>query len=113
MGDGVMMPAAHPGTALHSRTDGVGPMAESSTARSSADVRLEVSPRDRRRGRELLARLCAAVLLLGAGLAVPMAPAAAADADATRTPASPRYTVSLTSDASASTWTGHESVSFS
>ncbi|WP_329136398.1 M1 family aminopeptidase [Streptomyces sp. NBC_01476] len=34
-------------------------------------------------------------------------------ADSTRTPASPAYTVSLTSDAAGSTWTGHESVTFS
>ncbi|GAA0691426.1 putative Ig domain-containing protein [Kitasatospora atroaurantiaca] len=32
--------------------------------------------------------------------------------DSTRTPASPGYTVNLTSDASGSTWNGHESVSF-
>lgn len=32
--------------------------------------------------------------------------------DATRTPAAPAYTVSLTSDAAGGTWTGHESVSF-
>lgn len=33
-------------------------------------------------------------------------------ADSTRTPASPAYTVSLSSDASGATWTGHESVTF-
>ncbi|MFJ1703761.1 M1 family aminopeptidase [Kitasatospora sp. NPDC088346] len=32
--------------------------------------------------------------------------------DATRTPATPAYTVDLTSDTAGSTWTGHESVSF-
>lgn len=32
--------------------------------------------------------------------------------DSTRTPASPAYTVNLTSDAAGSTWNGHESVSF-
>ncbi|MCO5997701.1 M1 family metallopeptidase [Actinoallomurus rhizosphaericola] len=33
-------------------------------------------------------------------------------ADSVRTPASPSYTVNLTSNSSGSTWTGHESVSF-
>jgi hypothetical protein len=33
-------------------------------------------------------------------------------ADSTRTPASPAYTVSLTSDATGATWNGHESVTF-
>ncbi|HEX8866389.1 MAG TPA: putative Ig domain-containing protein, partial [Lentzea sp.] len=32
--------------------------------------------------------------------------------DSTRTPISPKYTVSLTSNASGDTWTGHQSVSF-
>jgi Peptidase family M1 domain len=32
--------------------------------------------------------------------------------DSTRTPASPAYTVNLSSDAAGTTWTGHESVSF-
>jgi hypothetical protein len=36
----------------------------------------------------------------------------AAAADPTRTPATPSYTVSLTSDTAGTTWTGHESVSF-
>jgi hypothetical protein len=54
-------------------------------------------------------------LLLVAGLIGPATPAAAAPAavDATRTPATPAYTVSLTSNATGGTWTGHESVSFS
>ncbi|GAB1691638.1 hypothetical protein KRM28CT15_34410 [Krasilnikovia sp. M28-CT-15] len=77
------------------------------------------------------------VLLLAAGLAVPAAPAGAAPArasttgamttgalttgalttaavaDATRTPGTPAYTISLTSDTTGRTWTGHESVTFS
>ncbi|MEV0975130.1 hypothetical protein, partial [Microtetraspora glauca] len=39
-------------------------------------------------------------------------PPAAFAVDGTRTPASPSYTVSLTSNTSGSTWTGHESVTF-
>ena len=72
----------------------------------------------------MLPRLLTGVLLV-AGLAVPATPAAAAPpadatrtgtaaaADATRTPATPAYTISLTSDATGASWTGHESVSFS
>ncbi|MCO6006001.1 M1 family metallopeptidase [Actinoallomurus purpureus] len=40
------------------------------------------------------------------------APVARAAADTVRTPATPSYTVNLTSNSSGSTWTGHESVSF-
>src|SRR3954454_13644223 len=87
-------------------------MGQSSTPRSSADVRANDSPLHGARGRQLLVRLGAAVLLLAAGLTVPAPPAAAADTDPTRTPASPTYTVSLTSDATGSTWTGHQSVTF-
>src|ERR1044072_2437784 len=53
--------------------------------------------------------LATAAVLLG-GLVV-AAPSAAA-ADGARTPIDPAYTVSLTSDAAGTTWTGHESVSF-
>ncbi|MEV4703312.1 M1 family metallopeptidase [Actinoplanes sp. NPDC049316] len=60
----------------------------------------------------MLSRLMTGVLAVTAGLAVPATPAAAAP-DATRTPATPAYTISLTSDATGGTWTGHESVSFS
>src|SRR4051794_7429100 len=56
--------------------------------------------------------LLPAVLALTAGIAVPATPAHAA-ADATRTPATPAYTVTLTSNATGGTWTGHESVTFS
>ena len=59
-------------------------------------------------------------LLLVAGLIGPATPAlatpavtAAAAADATRTPATPAYAVTLTSNSTGGTWTGHESVSFS
>ncbi|WP_214320380.1 M1 family metallopeptidase [Nonomuraea sediminis] len=56
--------------------------------------------------RRTLTFLTIAALLL-AGL-----PAAAHAADATRTPGSPSYTVTLTSNSSGTTWTGHESVAF-
>src|SRR3954453_9548052 len=59
----------------------------------------------------MMRRLLPAVLALTAGIAVPATPAHAA-ADATRTPATPAYTVTLTSNSSGGTWTGHESVSF-
>jgi hypothetical protein len=61
----------------------------------------------------------AVVTPLSAGAAAPdrasasaSASASARLADATRTPAAPSYTVSLTSDTSGSNWTGHESVTF-
>jgi hypothetical protein len=47
----------------------------------------------------------------GAAAAVQFSPTAAV-ADTARTPASPAYTVSLASNTSGSTWTGHETVSF-
>ncbi|MFI6595066.1 M1 family metallopeptidase [Nonomuraea sp. NPDC050536] len=56
--------------------------------------------------RRTLMFLTIAALLL-AGL-----PAAAHAADATRTPGSSSYTVSLTSNSSGTTWTGHESIAF-
>jgi Peptidase family M1 domain len=54
-------------------------------------------------------------LLLVAGLIGPATPAAAAPAavDATRTPATPAYTVTLTSNSTGGTWTGREAVTFS
>jgi hypothetical protein len=70
------------------------------------------------------------IAILVAAAAAAMTPAAAAHAaagpadahmrgtavvraaDATRTPASPSYTVNLSSDSSGGTWTGHESASF-
>jgi hypothetical protein len=53
-------------------------------------------------------------LLLVAALIGPATPAAAAPAaDATRTPATPAYTVNLTSNSTGGAWTGHESVTFS
>lgn len=58
-------------------------------------------------------RFLPAVFALAAGMAVPATPAHAAAADATRTPATPTYTISLTSDATGGVWTGHESISFS
>jgi hypothetical protein len=66
----------------------------------------------------MLSRLLTSVLVVAAGLAVPATPAAAAPvraaaADATRTPATPAYTISLAGDATGASWTGHESVSFS
>jgi hypothetical protein len=63
-------------------------------------------------GRQMLSRLLTGVLVV-AGLAVPATPAGAAAADPTRTPATPAYTISLSSDATGVRWTGHESVSFS
>src|ERR1700759_2101520 len=51
--------------------------------------------------------------LAGTLLAAPATPARAAAADPTRTPATPAYTISLTSNATGGTWTGHESVTFS
>ena len=50
---------------------------------------------------------CAAIALVSGLL-----PTAAHAADATRTPGSAAYTVTLTSNSSGTTWTGHESVSF-
>jgi hypothetical protein len=61
----------------------------------------------------MIRRLLPALLALGAGLAVPATPAHAAAVDAVRTPATPAYTITLTSNAAGGTWTGHESVSFS
>jgi hypothetical protein len=56
-------------------------------------------------------------LLLVAGLIGPATPAAAAPTaaavDASRVPATPAYTVTLTSNATGGTWTGRESVTFS
>jgi hypothetical protein len=54
-------------------------------------------------------------LLLVAGLIGPATPASAAPAavDATRTPATPAYTVTLTSNSTGGTWTGREAVTFS
>jgi hypothetical protein len=65
----------------------------------------------------IVAAMVAAVTPLTAAQAAEtvQAPAHAATrlaADPTRTPASPSYTVSLTSNTSGTTWTGHESVSF-
>ncbi|GAB1640309.1 M1 family metallopeptidase [Krasilnikovia sp. MM14-A1259] len=65
-------------------------------------------------------RLLAGAALLAAGLAVPAAPAGAAPVqslpsattDATRTPGGAAYTVSLTSDTTGHTWTGHQSITF-
>ena len=56
--------------------------------------------------------LTAALLLTGGLLVVPAVAANAATTDATRTPVAASYTVTLSSDASGATWTGHESVSF-
>ncbi|MFC7384462.1 M1 family metallopeptidase [Sphaerisporangium rhizosphaerae] len=56
--------------------------------------------------RMLFSAAAAALLLLGG------VPPAALAADATRTPATAVYTVTLASNASGSTWTGHQSVSF-
>ncbi|GLX10071.1 M1 family metallopeptidase [Microbispora sp. NBRC 16548] len=57
--------------------------------------------------RRFLITTAAAVLVLVWGV-----PPAAHAVDGTRTPGSPSYTVTLTSNASGSTWTGHESVTF-
>jgi hypothetical protein len=55
----------------------------------------------------------AAALLAPAVAAARLSPAAAAVAvDSTRTPTSPAYTVTLGSNASGGTWTGHETVAF-
>src|SRR6266516_300278 len=53
-----------------------------------------------------------ALLMSTAIVALPMSESWAATTDSTRTPVSPSYTVTLTSDATGGTWTGHESVSF-
>lgn len=55
-------------------------------------------------------RLIAAAGLTATALAASVAPAQAADS--TRTPVQPSYTVSLTSDSTGRTWTGHQSVGF-
>jgi hypothetical protein len=57
--------------------------------------------------RRVLVRVIAVVLAL-----VWSAPHAAYAADGVRTPGTPSYTVTLTSDATGGTWTGHESVAF-
>ncbi|MCW2877983.1 MAG: metallopeptidase, partial [Sphaerisporangium sp.] len=57
--------------------------------------------------RRVLIYTAAAVLFLVWGV-----PSAAFAVDGTRTPASPSYTVTLSGNASGSTWTGHESVTF-
>ncbi len=64
-------------------------------------------------------RILTAVLLV-AGLIGPATPALAAPpaaapaaTDSTRTPATPAYTISLSSDSTGGTWTGHENVTFS
>ncbi|GIF20753.1 hypothetical protein BJ973_001341 [Actinoplanes tereljensis] len=59
----------------------------------------------------MIRRIIPALLAIVAGIAVPATPAHAA-ADATRTPATPAYTISLTSNATGGVWTGHESVTF-
>ncbi len=51
--------------------------------------------------------------MAGLVLVAPATPAHAAATDSTRTPATPAYTISLTSNATGGTWTGHESVTFS
>jgi len=56
--------------------------------------------------------LTSALLLIGAPTALAMSPAHAAPLDGVRTPVSPSYTVTLTSNSTGGTWTGHESVSF-
>ncbi len=63
----------------------------------------------------ILALAVTAMTPLGAAQAAPHhhSSASAKADDATRTPDSPSYTVSLSSDASGANWTGHESVSFS
>jgi hypothetical protein len=54
------------------------------------------------------------IAILAAAVLTPLAASSSARAaDTTRTPVTPSYTVSLTSDTSGGTWTGHESVSFS
>jgi hypothetical protein len=62
----------------------------------------------------MIRRLLPALLAITAGIAVPATPAGAVSAaDSTRTPATPAYTISLTSNSTGGTWTGHESVTFS
>jgi hypothetical protein len=56
--------------------------------------------------------LSCALLISTVIVVLPMTPAGAATTDATRTPVSPTYTITLTSDTTGGTWTGHESVSF-
>ncbi len=63
-----------------------------------------------RRTLAVLALAVAAVTPLGAAQAAPRPVKAA---DTTRTPGTPSYTVNLSSNTSGTTWTGHESVSFS
>jgi hypothetical protein len=58
------------------------------------------------------ALLAPAVAVSAAPTAAPTAAPAVAAVDAVRTPASPAYTVSLTSNASGGTWTGRETVTF-
>ncbi|MFI7601655.1 M1 family metallopeptidase [Actinoplanes sp. NPDC049681] len=60
----------------------------------------------------MVTKLLTGLLLLAPALAVPGGPAAAAATDPTRTPATPAYTVSLSSDTAGGTWTGHQSISF-
>ncbi|MEV5705625.1 M1 family metallopeptidase [Actinoallomurus sp. NPDC052274] len=60
----------------------------------------------------LVASAATALTPVGAAHAATPHPATAALADPVRTPATPSYTVNLTSNSSGSTWTGHESVSF-
>jgi Peptidase family M1 domain len=68
----------------------------------------------------MIRRTLAALAVAGLVLAAPAnpahaaaTPAQAAVTDSTRTPATPAYTISLTSNAAGGTWTGHESVTFS
>ncbi len=61
----------------------------------------------------ILALAVTAMTPLGAAQAAPHHGVVAPAADTTRTPATPSYTVSLSSNTSGTTWTGHESVSFS
>jgi hypothetical protein len=58
-------------------------------------------------------RILSCLLLITGLLAVPASSAAAAAPDASRTPGTPAYTVSLTSNSTGGTWSGHESVTFS
>jgi hypothetical protein len=68
----------------------------------------------------MIRRIVPALLAITAGIAAPVTPAhaaataspALAATDATRTPATPAYTISLTSNATGGVWTGHESVTF-
>jgi hypothetical protein len=66
----------------------------------------------------MIRRAIAALAVAGIVLVAPATPARATPAqaaatDSTRTPATPAYTISLTSNATGGTWTGHESVTFS